>query len=144
MSVAIILQKDCDVKDIIKRSPVAAIPNAEQMLKSWLRRSEEVWLGLHDDTVACVWGLSSSSLASNRAYLWLLTTDLVEHHKFSFVRHSQLVIEDALKRHEMIIGHVELRNGPAKRWLRWLGASIGPPEETGYCPFVIRRKTWTQ
>jgi hypothetical protein len=94
-----------------------------------------------DSEVACVYGLAPPTAISNRAYLWLLTTDLVEQHKFLFIRHSQLVVEDALKRYDVITGTVEHRNGPARRWLRWLGADIGAVDlEIGYCPFVIRRK----
>ena len=138
MSVAIVAKRDCDVHDVISRSPVAGVPNAEQVLKRWLRSSEEVWLGMHDERVACVWGLAPPSTISNRAYLWLLTTDLVSEHKFIFVRHSQLVIEDALKRYPVIIGHVAVENHQARKWLRWLGASFGTAEK-GYCTFVIRR-----
>jgi hypothetical protein len=139
MSVAIIAKKDCDVRDVIARSPVARVPNAEQILKRWLRTSEEVYLGMHDEKVACVWGLAPPTTISNRAYLWLLTTDLVEKHKFIFVRHSQLVIEDALKRYEVIHGNVAVDNPSARRWLRWLGASIATPEK-GFSRFEIRRR----
>jgi hypothetical protein len=71
--------------------------------------------------------------------MWLLTTDLVDHHKFTFVRHSQLVIEDALKRYEVIIGNVAVGNTAARKWLRWLGADIGVPEK-GFSKFEIRRR----
>src|SRR6516162_9724145 len=101
MSVAVVQSKICNVHDIISRSPVAAVPNAEQLFRRWLRTSEEVWLGMLDDEVACVYGLAPPTAISNRAYLWLLTTDLVEKHKFLFIRHSQLVVEDALKRYDV-------------------------------------------
>jgi hypothetical protein len=94
---------------------------------------------MHDDKVACVYGLAPPTAISNRAYLWLLTTELVEKHKFLFVRHSQLVIENALKRYDMIVGHVAVGNTSARKWLRWLGAEIGVPEG-GFSKFVIRRR----
>src|SRR5215472_12518279 len=126
--IAIVPSRNCDVADIIRRSPVAEQPNAEYILRRWLRNSEEVWLGMHDDKVACVYGLAPPTAISNRAYLWLLTTDLVDRHKFLFIRHSQLVIEDALKRYEVITGHVAVGNHAARRWLRWLGAEIDVQE----------------
>src|SRR5215469_12136144 len=138
MSVSVIRSRDCDVKDVLSRSSVADVPNAEQILQRWLRTSEEVWFGMHDERVACVWGLAPPTAISNRAYLWLLTTDLVEQHKFIFIRHSQIAVEGALKRYEMIIGHVAVGNQSARKWLRWLGASIAPPEN-GMSPFVIKR-----
>jgi len=139
MSVSIIQTKDCDIDDIIHRSPVASLPSSVAVLRRWLHSSEEVFLGMHDDRVACVWGLATPTVVSNRAYLWLLTTDLVEKHKFIFVRHSQIVLEDALKRYDVIIGHVEVGNTQARKWLRWLGAEIGVPEK-GFSQFEIRRR----
>jgi len=140
MSVAIIQSRDCDVKDIISRSSdIANKGMAEALLRYHLRHSDEFWLGMHDDKVACVYGLAPPTALSNRAYLWLLTTEIVEKHKFLFVRHSQLVIEDALKRYDMIFGHVAMGNHSARKWLRWLGAEIGVPEN-GFSRFEIRRK----
>ena len=101
--------------------------------------SNQVWLGMCDDKIACVWGLIPSSMISNRAYFWLLTTDIVEQHKFLFARHSQIVMEDALKDYEIILGHVNINNERSKRWLKWLGAKFGEPIE-GFLPFYIRRK----
>jgi hypothetical protein len=141
MSVAIVAnhQRDFSLTDVVRRSTVAHEPDGEVKLRILIRMSEEVWFGLHNDRVAAVWGLIPPSLISNRAYLWLLTTDLVDEHKFVFIRHSQLVIEDALKRYAIVVGHVEVGNYAARKWLRWLGAEIGIPEK-GFSPFVIRRK----
>lgn len=140
MSVAIVSRRDFDVHDLLERAQlIEKVPDAEARLRRFLRTSEQVWLGMHDDKVACIWGLAPSSTISNRAYLWLLTTDIVDQHKFVFVRHSQMVIEEALKLYPIIVGHVEIGNSRARRWLKWLGADIGPPMQ-GYSPFVIRRK----
>ena len=139
MSVAIVPQYQHPLGEIVARSPFAHEVDAEIRLEMFIRLSEEVWFGLHDDRVAAVWGLVPPSLVSNRAHLWLLTTDLVEQHKFLFIRHSQRVIEDALEKYPMIVGDVAVGNNAARKWLRWLGAEIGVPER-GYSPFVIRRK----
>jgi len=140
MSVAIVRSHDCDLDDVLSRSPEArTLPNATQLLRRWYRVSEEIWFGMHDDRIACICGLWPPSLISNRAYLWLLTTDLVEQHKFLFIRHSQRMIEDALKRYDKIIGHVEVGNDAGRKWLRWLGANIEPPAN-GFSKFTIRRR----
>ena len=139
MSISIVKSRNCDVTDLVNRSSVAGLYDAHLMLKRWLRTSEEVWLGMHDDKVACVWGIIPPSIVADRAYLWLFTTDLVEQHKFIFIRHSQLVVKDALERYPVIVGHVVNRNRAAKKWLEWLGAHIDAPDE-GVCSFVIRRK----
>ena len=139
MSVAIVAKRNFDTHEVLERATFVDCPNAEQRLRKWLAQSEQVWLGMYDDKVACAWGLVPPSLISNRAYLWLLTTDLVEKHKFLFIRHSQVVMEEALKDYDTIIGHVAVGNEAARKWLRWLGAGIGPPEN-GYSVFKIRRQ----
>jgi len=139
MSVAIVQSRMCNVKDLLDRSPVAGVAQAEQLLRYWLRSSNEVWMGMYDGQVACVWGLRTPTILSDRPYLWLFTTDLVEQHKFLFIRRSQLVVEEILERYPLIVGHVSLWNHAARKWLKWLGAEFGPPEEQG-APFVIRRK----
>lgn len=129
-----------NLHDVIRRSPVAENPDAEDILVRCLHRSIEVWQGIVNGEVACVWGLIPPSLLSDRAYLWLLTTRLVEDHKFVFVRNSQRYIEVALKTWPEIYGDCVVGNQSAKRWLQWLGASFGDAKD-GKIPFVIRRKS---
>lgn len=138
--ISIVKNQACDIRDVLNRAKFTDnVPDAEAHLRRWLRTSEQSWLGLYDDEVACIWGLVPSSTISNRAYLWLLTTDIIDEHKFLFIRHSQLVIEDALKEYPIIIGHVAMQNERAKRWLKWLGATFAHPTER-FIPFEIRRK----
>lgn len=99
--------------------------------------SEERWVGVADNVVACVWGLIPPTLLSDRAYLWLYHNDLVEAHKFRFIRHSQVQMKEMLKRYPNIVGHCLINNVNGKQWLRWLGAEFSSPE--GQCqPFRIK------
>ena len=126
-----------DTGDLIARSPFSGEPEAEEILKECLWRSEDVQYGLVDGRVACVWGLIPPTLLSESAYLWLLTTDIVAEHKFLFVRNAQIYVGDMLKRYPTLYGDVG--DPRAIRWLRWLGAEILPPVG-GRVPFVIRRR----
>jgi hypothetical protein len=137
--VAIIQSRQWDPVELVKRSPVAGVYDAELLLKRWLKTSEEIWVAMYDGEIAAVWGLAPPSVVSDRAYLWLFTTNLIEEHKFLLVRHSQLAVRDALTRYSVLTGHVSTTNRLAKRWLEWLGAEFGPPDE-GHFPFVIRRR----
>jgi hypothetical protein len=140
MSVAITDRDKVDIEEIIRRSPVASLPEAAQALRYYIRRSIEVRYGYVGDQVACVWGLRPPSLLSDNAYLWLLTTNLVEEHKFLFIRHSQRWIEEALKRYPTITGDViPPDNWRARRWIEWLGGVFSTPID-GRAPFVIRAK----
>jgi len=103
-----------------------------------LLMSTYIWIGLIDGKLACIWGLIPPTLMSNQAYLWLYTTDVIEEHQFILVRHSQLVMEEMLKRYPSICGHAIVGNDKAIRWLKWLGARFGEPQGKGL-PFRISR-----
>jgi hypothetical protein len=124
MKVQISAADKVDLKGVVKRSAQANTPGAAAILKDYLRRSIYAWTGLIDGDVACIWGLIAPTILSDKAYLWLLTTDLVDEHQFIFVRHSQLQVQEMLKEFPTIVGHVKVKDERAKRWLRWLGVRI--------------------
>lgn len=111
----------------------------ETTMASCLKLSSDVWVGLVDDILACIWGVIPPTLMSNQAYLWLYSTELIAEHQFTFVRHSQLVVEELLKHYELITGVTDPTADRSKRWLKWLGAKFGEPSD-GQLPFIIRRK----
>lgn len=124
---------------VFEKSGIKDVPGAEETLDTLLIRSTVRHIGLVDGEVAAVWGLVPQSLLSNRAYLWLLTTDLATEHRFLLVRYSQMFVEQALKHYEQIVGHCEAGNFSAKRWIKWLGGEFGQPDGKKV-PFVIKRK----
>lgn len=137
--IAIKRNEEVNVRDVIRRSPVSHIPDAEKILRDCMYRSIEVRTGLVDGEVACMWGLIPPTFLSNRAWLWLLTTDIVAEHKFLFIRHSQRYIEEALREFPIIVGDTDITNKPAQRWLKWLGARFEQPVGRKI-PFVIEAK----
>lgn len=128
-----------DPEGIVKRSRVAKDPKSIKILTEFAYLSSMVYIGKVDDEVACVWGFIQPSLLSQEVYLWLLTTDLVEEHKFLFVRHSQRHIEQMLKRYPLIVGDCVIGDSKAMKWLRHLGAVFGEPDEKKI-PFSIKAK----
>lgn len=141
MTLEIVQDGFIDVLDIINRSPVANVFGASQKLANCILSSQSTWAGVVDGEVACVWGVISPSLLSDQAYLWLLTTDLVDEHKFLLVRHAQIIVEDLLKEYRTIVGHVHAERPRSIKWLKMLGAKFGDPD--GLCiPFRIER--WIQ
>lgn len=115
------------------------MPEDEQAIMSrWLLTSNEVWVGMVHGKIACVWGLVTPTLLSE-AYIWLYHTKVAERHKFLVARNSQLIIERILEEYPVIYGHVRSHAEESKRWLRWLGATLGPPEN-GFRRFEIRKR----
>lgn len=126
-------------RQVFEKSGIKEVPGAEETLETLLTRSTVRHIGMVDGEVAAMWGLVPQSILSNQAYLWLLTTDLAEQHKFLLVRYSQLFVKQALKHYEKIVGHCRAGDFAAKRWVRWLGGEfkVGDGKKV---PFVIKRK----
>src|SRR5438477_12156295 len=126
MKVTITKRHGLDLRQMIMASPAAKLPDAEAIMRDCLGRSAEVWFGLVDEALVCMWGLIPPTLLSESAWLWLFTTNILPEHKFLFVRHSQLWVSKMLDLYPEITGDM-LEGGP-KRWLKWLGAEFESPK----------------
>lgn len=113
------------------------------LLDEYLTFSERLYVGSIHGELCCAWGLVPPSLLSDRAYLWLFSTDAVEEYKFLFVRHSQRAVDEMLENWPVITGYCEIANPRSVRWLRWLGATFKEPVK-GFIPFEIRKDSWTR
>ena len=117
-------------------------PAGLQACGAYFNSSLFAWTGLVDDRIACIWGLVAPSILSDSAYLWLLTSDLVDEHKFTFVRHSQMILKSMLEDFPLITGHVLADQERSKKWLKWLGVIFKPSIDAGQTrliPFELRR-----
>lgn len=127
-----------EVKRILDDSTVAGLPEAEKRMATYFMGSNLVWVGKIDGRIVCIYGLLGQCFVSNSAYIWMLHTKALEENKFIFIRHSQQVVQEALKIYEEIHGHVLVSNESGKRWLKWLGAEFGYTGDQ-VIPFVIRK-----
>lgn len=134
MSVAIANASRTVVKQLI-----AATDNVE-ILDRCLSATQELWVGWHNDRPVFTWGLIPPTLLSSVAYLWMISIDEAEKHEFVIVRHSQIAMQRMLESYETIVGHCEVSETRSIRWLKWLGATFGPPDGR-FIPFIIRRDT---
>lgn len=112
---------------------------SELAMQECLNATSRTWVGVAEDRVACMWGVVIPSLLSNRAYLWLSTTDALIGNEFRFARHSQMVVQSLLEQYPEVIGHVRAGHDRSIRWLKWLKAELGEPEGM-FVPFVIRKR----
>lgn len=108
-------------------------------LKIFVKASAQLYLGYVDTKLLALWGLIPPTLMSDQAYLWLHVTSALKGHEFFLVRHSQCVVEEALKVYPTIVGHTLDTNTKAIRWLEWLGAKFGISID-GISPFQIKAK----
>jgi len=137
----ITIQKDTPINvEIIQRSSARAFPGSESLLRDLAARSSDVWQGLADGRVGCIWGLIPPTILSQTAWLWMLyDPELVEENKFFLVRNSQRFIEYALTLYPEIVGQVDPHSRMSVKWLKWLGAEFGPIQDDKMY-FVIRKK----
>jgi len=137
----ITIQKDTPVNvEIIQRSAARTLPGGEELLLYLARRSSDVWQGLADGRVGCIWGLIPPTILSETAWLWMVyDPELVEQNKFFLVRNSQRFIEYALTLYPEIVGNVNPGQRMSVKWLKWLGAEFGCVRN-GQMDFIIRRK----
>ncbi len=117
-------------------------PEEMEILDQYLTFSAKLYIGSVDGKMCCAWGVVPPSLMSDRAYLWLFSTDVVEQYKFLFVRNSQRAIQEILEEWPILTGYCEMHSNRSTRWLKWLGAKFGEPckgHSAWYRPFEIRK-----
>ncbi len=140
MTAAIARLTGPEAYDLIYSDHLARLSASDQTaMKIAMDCSPRVWVGYEDDKILACWGVQPPTLLSDRAYLWLYTTEHLQEHVFTFIRYSQRAIADILLEFSVLYGHTLADNHRAIRWLEWLGAEFGP-EYRGCVPFEIRRK----
>lgn len=128
-----------DIPLILAASHVASIDGAEKQMQDCLKQSDEVWWGTVEAVPLAVFGIIKPSVLSDQGYLWLLTTEIAEQHKFILARHSQIWVREQLRRFEVLHGHCLREARGSIRWLGWLGAIFGTPRGK-VVPFMIRER----
>lgn len=127
--------------DLIFTEHMAMLSSVDQeTMYRTLRNSSHIWLGCDVEKVLGLWGLIPPTLLSDRAYLWLYTTEHLKGHEFMFIRHSQRAVQEMLESFPLIVGNTIPSNRRAIRWLKWLGAEF-IPSDNPVLYFEIR-KPW--
>lgn len=142
MSIAITRLAGPEAHDLIYPECLSMLSelNQETMQRS-MHNSSHVWIGYNDTQVLAFWGLIPPTLLSDRAYLWLMTTEHMYQHQFMFIRWSQRAVEAMVREYPLIVGHCDITAPKSIRWLRWLHAEFGEPQGQ-LLPFQIRAESW--
>lgn len=144
MTVHIARLPGLEVYDLIFADHLAKLSSIDQeTMYRTMTNSTRCWVGMDNGLVVAVWGLIPPTFLSDRAYLWLRTTEHLQGHIFQLIRHSQRAVQNILSEYPIIIGHGMVGNSRSLRWLRWLGAVFGEPQGN-FLPFEIRASQWQQ
>lgn len=86
-----------------------------------------------------IFGCAPVSLLGNTAAPWMLGTDLLAHHPRTLSRVARRYIHAMREHYPVLVNHVDARNAPAIRLLRWLGFSILPAAPYGVAGLPFHR-----
>lgn len=97
------------------------------------RFSDPVFAGWFVGELMCLVGFAPRTTLSDSAYLWMFTTEAGRTHPLLLARWGRRLVGMALQRYPRLFGHC---TPGSERWLRSLGATLGPPE-SGLATFNI-------
>lgn len=89
-----------------------------------LERSNEAWALLFDGKVAALFGLSCCNPLTGFASPWLLSSTLVEKHRFAFLRACRPTVKHWLKTWPTLANCIDGQYEKAVRWVEWLGFTV--------------------
>jgi hypothetical protein len=94
--------------------------------------------------IAALYGLVKDDIISHVAVPWLLTSDVVERHRLTFLRIAKVVVDRWSEKNPVLVQMVDDQYEGAKIFLRALGFKIYPPVPHGvaralFCP-ALRTK----
>jgi len=125
------------ISDFIRRQSGDVLSKREASMMDYCHKLGQVYAGFIDDKFVCCWGLIPGSFISNQAYLWMWSQGPITQH-FTFIRRSQIQVQEMLKRYPTIVGHCKRSSRSAQHWLKWLGAEFEPATDD-ILSFTIRR-----
>lgn len=110
----------------------------EEMLLGELADSDAAWTWVVNGIPACMFGIVTNPvLLGVESYPWFISTDLVDRNARQFARTCKELLPELLEHHPRLVGRVDARYALSVRWLRWLGAKVGPagPYGVAQLPF---------
>jgi len=102
--------------------------------------SSNLLFGHIDDQLVCILGISTPTMITHGAHIWIHTTNVAREHAFVFVRQSQIILKHVLSMYPMVYGETHYSQTQSIRWLKWLGAKYGNLQPDGTIPFVIEAR----
>lgn len=119
----------------------AALGDPAELIAGGIKNSAWAYVAEDEGGPVAVWGLSRATLLGGEGHAWCATTDRVALHRRRFAVASRAWVAAMLAECDRLSGWCDARYAVSLRWLRWLGAEIGPPVMTaGGVPF--RRFEW--
>ena len=101
--------------------------SGEDALQQSFEISRTTWVGTIDKVPVVAFGVASSG-TPRVGVPWLLATDRIDEVGIAFVRNSKHIVDAMLKQFPFLVNYVSAENALSKKWLKWCGFTIEPPE----------------
>lgn len=129
--------------DLAEIEAASGRPAAEVLAESVERA---VWSEalMVDGQAEAIGGLGTCSMMFGPGIPWMVASDRATQHRRWFLRESRRQVGRMLASYDRLMNHVDARNGPAIRYLRWLGFTLAPAAPWGnaglpFHPFTMER-----
>lgn len=83
-------------------------------------QSVDVCSATLDNELACIFGIIPVHVVPAIGFLWMMTTPKVEAQPFVFLRHSQLVLDQLMKKYERLETLVDASMDRSLNYIEWL------------------------
>lgn len=119
------------IRDADRREVVALYgEDVRRAIRRFFHMSVVRRAGFIDGELAAIWGISST-LLSDEAMGWLLTTPQIEKKPLAFVKETQRQLSDLMQTYSVIRGHVAIDYKQAVDFLMLIGFSLSIPRPMG-------------
>lgn len=129
------LAREADVAELAAASGWAP----RQALEHGVLVSTVAWTAWIDIEPLCMLGVSPVNAVAGVGAPWCIGTPALERSQFAFLRQNREYVARMLDAFPHLVNYVDERHVVAKRWLRWLGFHLGPPERFGVAGLPFRR-----
>lgn len=96
----------------------------EALINGWNISDYSVIVTCKDEPVV-MYGMSVNSLVTGFGTPWMLSTDGLLKYRKDLLKYTPMVVDQMLDICPRLVNYVHVDNKISKRWLRWLGFTIG-------------------
>jgi len=110
-----------NIREFSRNELMIVAGTEETALKQACEGSRDVWSGYVNDELALIYGVKVISILNNHAYIWMLTTKVVERHWVTFIRVSALYTWQLLQQYDQISAIAPMKSSLSQKWLKYVG-----------------------
>lgn len=104
--------------------------------------SVDRWAMTSTDEVLAVFGVYPLSLLNRTGEFWIVSSEAVERHRFSFARQCRSFLPTLMTNWSELRGLLEHNRCDVLRWAQWLGVKTTPRDER--MSYMVLEATWPQ